>query len=237
MLDDEIKEQASKLVSWKEKEAEIDKEARKLADLMFTSTDEEFELILDKSLLKLFHNGEERTASMVPFDFSDVEPKQDWQQQWEEAFAKELERREGKLEENDRKYESALLQASMDRDGQIKERIILFTRKFVDGEIFINMTALKYDTLPSDIQDALGNKDQVVDQWINMDYQTAQLHDAFVDYTRNNEGHNSWNEYREAKGFGSKEEITIPKTQDTGEINAPKETPPVPIGKTPGITV
>ncbi|WP_024773056.1 hypothetical protein [Aquimarina macrocephali] len=226
MLDDEIKKQASELVSWKDKESEIDKHARKLADAMFTSSDEEFEVMLDKSLNTLFHNGEERTASMVPFDFSDVEAKQDWQEQWEDAYAKELERREGTLEENERKYESALLQTSIDQDGQVRERIVLYTKKFVDGEMHINMTALKYDTLPPDVQKAFGEKDQVVDQWIKTDLDTAKLHDTFVDYAKDNEGYDTWEEYRDAKGFG-KQEVSVENIKEVNTNDKPRETPAV----------
>lgn len=84
---------------------------------------------------------------------------------------------------------------------------------------------VKYDSLPPDVQEAIGSREDVIDQWVVVDKETALFHNAFVQYTKNDQGYDTWEEYRDIKGFGKQEEITIEQAQDVDSNDKPRETP------------
>jgi len=163
------------------------------------------------------------------YDFSDVADKADWQIRWEEAYTKEMERRGGTLEDNEKKYQAADMLGYADENGNLREKILLFHKEYnpVTGEANVNFTAIGYDRLPIDIQEAIGSKEKVIGNWVMLDKNTVDLHDTFNTYTKNNEGHSTWEEYRDSKGLGKQEETAIKYVQDVDENAPPRETPSV----------
>lgn len=147
---------------------------------------------------------------------------------WNSAWEKELERREGTLEENQKKYEAAIMTESINNDGEIEKDIIVATHYWKDGELHTRMTALGYDRLPPDVQEAYGKREDVVDQWIVVDKEVSEFENAFIEYAyHDNEGYSTWKEYRDAKDFGKKEEITIEKAENVEVYDKPRPTPSV----------
>lgn len=148
---------------------------------------------------------------------------------WDAAWEKELERREGTLDENDRKYESARLNIILNKEGQLREEIVIGQYYWQDGVRHEKLNALGYDRLPPDVQEQLGKREDVVDQWIINDSKDLELRDAFVTYAHhNNEGYGTWEEYRDAKGLGSKEIKSIKNVPEANDIASPRETPTIP---------
>ncbi|TSE04384.1 CAP domain-containing protein [Aquimarina algiphila] len=156
----------------------------------------------------------------------------------DEALEKELLRREGTLEENEKKYEAAKINVYMDKNGNIEEKMVIASYTYIDGVEHIKLNAFGYDRLPPDIQEAYGKKEDVVDQWIPLDERARILDNAYTDYAfKDNKGYDSWEAYRDGEGYGKKEEvsekITIERAQDVDEISAPRETPDVEQDDTP----
>ncbi|WP_281989348.1 hypothetical protein [Aquimarina aggregata] len=171
--------------------------------------------------------GEEQQHITVSKSTLDAMPD-DARALWDAAWEKELLRREGTLEENERKYQAAKMILSINDKGEEERRIIVSTFYWEDGVLNIKMNAFGYDRLPPDVQEAFGEREDVVEKWIKPNDHAIQLKKAFVTYSHHdNEGHDSWEEYRDAKGLGPTEEVSIPKAQDVDSNDKPRETPTV----------
>ncbi|TSE07418.1 hypothetical protein [Aquimarina algiphila] len=153
-------------------------------------------------------------------------PLKDWEILWENAKAN-LANDSNTLDKNEKKYDSVIFTAYIDENGEVKETAIVGQYYFDDdGNYFSRMNELGYDLLPPDIQDAFGERDEVVGKWIKWTEEQRTLHDTFIYYTRNDEGYDTWEEYRDAK-LGKQEDISISPAQDVEEIETPNNTPSV----------
>ncbi len=169
----------------------------------------------------------EAIASDVPNSTQETKvPLKDWEILWENAKAN-LANDSNTLDKNEKKYDSVIFTAYIDENGEVKETAIVGQYYFDDdGNYFSRMNELGYDLLPPDIQDAFGERDEVVGKWIKWTEEQRTLHDTFIYYTRNDEGYDTWEEYRDAK-LGKQEDISISPAQDVEEIETPNNTPSV----------
>ncbi len=167
----------------------------------------------------------------------DRNENKDWQKYLEAAYVDELERR---------KYKYDALEAEsmvtdevyfLKKDGDLEKRFYAFSVRFDEnGEKQVHYTPLGYDRLPPDIkaemEQEFGSRENIVGKWIPDSEEMIEKHDAFVDYTLNDEGHDTWEEYRDSKGIGPKEEVTIKQAQDVDENVPPRDTPAMEQGNT-----
>ena len=273
MLDENIKQQASELVSWKEKNDDTRPESRTLdmkqnesMDVAFAQLEEENKKApltheeIEAQRVKLLGTGEFNPASgkweaqfnqngaiaLVTDDFDETfeqmysnqerDENKDWQQYMETAYADELERRRYKYDALE--AESMLTKESyyLTKDGEVEKDFIASSiRLGNNGEMQVRYTALGYDRLPPDIkaeyEETFGSRENIVGKWIPDETQMIYKHNAFVNYTLNDEGQSTWEEYRNAKGLGKQEEViekvTIEPAQEVDENAPPRETPAV----------
>ena len=144
------------------------------------------------------------------------------------AMETELLRRDGTLEENEKKYAAAEVMLIMDEHGNLEEKMVVGIFSWEEGEMNYKMNAYGYDRLPPDVQAAFGERSDVVEKWVKPSTEVWELHEAFEVYAHHdNEGYDTWEEYRDAKGLGKQEEATIEKAEDVDEVSAPRETPSV----------
>ncbi len=151
---------------------------------------------------------------------------------WDAAMEKEFLRREGSLEENDRKYEAAIMQVLINKEGELEKGLIVYHKRWENGTEYIKLNAFGYDRLPQDVQAIYGQRDNVVENWIPQTNEMKSLYNAYVAYAyQDNEGHSTWEEYRDAKGFAPKQEvsekITIEPAEHVDENAPPLETPAI----------
>ncbi|WP_281989302.1 hypothetical protein [Aquimarina aggregata] len=133
------------------------------------------------------------------------------------------------LSEREKKYDGVVFIISVDESGEIKEEAIV-AYQYIDenGNYFNKMNEFGYDRLPPDVQEVFGTKEDVVGKWIQWSDEQSVLYDAFTYYHRDDShGYDTWEEYRDAKGLGPKEEIIIPKNQDVDDNDRPRETPSI----------
>ncbi len=155
--------------------------------------------------------------------------RKDWEVLWDNAKADLVEQRENSsiLEERDKKYDGVEFITYIDEQGKERELAITGIGYFNENDEYVGkMNAFGYDRLPSDVQEALGKREDVVDKWIVWNSDQEKLFDAFIFYQRDDShGYDTWEEYRDAKGLSPKEEIVLSKAQDVDEVTTPKETP------------
>lgn len=157
--------------------------------------------------------------------------KKDWEVLWDNAKTKVFERGDPtfELEENEKKYEGVIFITYIDQDGELKEEAIVGYRYYDDdGELFEKMNGFGYDRLPPDVQQAFGEREEVVGKWVKTTPEQREIYNAFTRYHRDDShGYGTWEEYRDDK-LGKQEDISIKNVQETDDIASPRETPTIP---------
>ena len=123
-----------------------------------------------------------------------------------------------------------MIELVADKNGSLKEEVIIGHSHFDDGVRYTKFNALGYDLLPPDLQEMYGKREDVVDNYLIESDEMLEKYNAFYSYIENDQGHNIWEEYRDAKGFGKQEEVTIGNAQYAETNDKPRETPSVDLG-------
>lgn len=155
--------------------------------------------------------------------------QKDWQRYWNDAYSAELERRKETYSAEEARYMLAQELYFLNADGELKSEPVLGHFRYNPHSIEpeLNLNALGYDRYPPDIQVELGNRDKVIGNWVTLSEETMVRSNAFYDYTQNDKGYDTWEEYRDAHGLKQQEEITIELAQEVDTNDKPRETPAV----------
>ncbi len=154
--------------------------------------------------------------------------KKDWQRYFDDAYAAELERRKQVMTEEEARYMVAQEYYFLNADGELQRSVVGGKFRYSDNMLpEFRLNELGYDTLPPDLQQELGDKDKVIGKWTETSEEWLAKRNAYVDYQKYDQGYDTWEEYRDAKGFGKQEEVTIENAQQVDSNDKPRETPTV----------
>lgn len=276
-IENEIKQQASGLVPWKNKNDEVRQESHILEMKQNDSMEAAFTQLekdnketpltyeeMEARRAKIIGTGEFNPASgkweaqldqsgalaLVTDDFDKTfaqmhsnqerNENKDWQQYLETAYADELERRKYKYDAIEAESKLTEEVYYLTKDGELEKNFMAWAIRFDEnGEKQVRYTPMGYDRLPPDIkeeyEELYGNRENIVDKWVFNPDELIEKHDTFNHYVLNDEGYNTWEEYRDAK-LGKQEEVTIEAAQDVNENTPPRDTPTVDQANEQGIT-
>lgn len=156
----------------------------------------------------------------------DDSDKKDWQRYFDDAYAAELERRKQVLTEDEARYMIAQEYFFLNADGELQRSTVIGEFRYSDNMLpEFKLNEFGYDHFPPDLQQELGDKDEVVGRWVEISEEWLAKRNAYVDYQKHDEGHDTWEQYRDAKF--PKEEMTVESVKEADAIAAPRQTPAV----------
>lgn len=276
MLNDDVKQEATKLISWqgdqsKKVDSSIGLSQNGLRQQITSNSDDElakvreYQTAIEVRRVQIIGTGEFNaetgrweaqnnqygSISLASTDFEKTfkqlhteierDAKKDWQKYMEEAYISEYERRRQTYTEEEAasKLTPEIFYLN-DQGGTEKDFIASYSRLEDDGQFSVKYTPLGYDRLPPDIkaemEEEFGGRENIVGKWIPDSEEMMEKHDAFIRYSVNDDGYDTWEAYQGAKRYGNNEKVMIESAQDVDKISTPNQTPSVATEKSPDLT-